>query len=59
MNGVTLGYSSVLYGSLIHALVIYISFEIADIYGIAMVALGIVSMLPSYLTICKFMTIFI
>lgn len=48
MHGISIGYGSVTPCAVISAIVLYIAFEIADILGVALAAIGVVSILPAY-----------
>ena len=54
INGIALGYESCMLPSLIHAVLIYTSFSLCDIYGIALSAVGMLSTITTALSIDAF-----
>jgi Na+/H+-translocating membrane pyrophosphatase len=55
MHGVSIGYSSVFPLAIVLAIIVFISFEVADAVGIVFASLGVISLTPAYLIVGKLM----
>ena len=54
INGIALGYESCVLPTMIHALLIYTAFNLCDLYGVALAAIGMLSTIATALSIDAF-----